>query len=78
MNDEDALNLADSLCRAFGDSGLIDGSYFNYWAWYTPNNAQWAKGERWLRCDGMHIASTKKPYKYISWKGVQLGSGSSI
>lgn len=78
MSDEDALNLADSLCNAWGDSGVLQGSYFNYWAWYTPNDAQWAKGERWLRCDGMRITNKTEPYKYGSWKGARLGAGSSI
>jgi len=78
MSDEDALNLADSLCQAWGDLGLIDNPYFNYWAWYTPNDAQWAKGERWLRCDAMRTLTKKPPYRYASWKGLKIGSGNTI
>jgi hypothetical protein len=78
MSDEDALNLADSLCQAWGDYGLIDNPYFNFWAWYTPNDAQWAKGERWLRCDAMRTLNKKEPRKYASWKGLKLGSGNTI
>lgn len=78
MDEEEALNLADSLCRAWGDGGLIDNSYLNYWAWYTPNPAQWAKGERWLRCDAMHVTTKTPPYKYSSWRGMKLGAGDTI
>jgi hypothetical protein len=75
MPDEEALNLADSLCRAWGDDGLISNPFFNFWAWYTPDRAAWAKGERWLRCDAM---SRNKAEKYISWKGLRLYSGMNV
>jgi hypothetical protein len=75
MDDEEALDLADSLCRAWGDDGLIDNGFFTYWAWYTPDPAAWAKGERWLRCDAMVRNDAKK---YLSWKGLQLGGGMGI
>ena len=75
MDDEEALNLADSLCRAWGTEGLIDNGFFTFWAWYTPDPAAWAKGERWLRCDAMVRTSSNK---YKSWKGLKLGSGLGI
>jgi hypothetical protein len=75
MPDEEALNLADSLCRAWGDDGLISNPFFNFWAWYTPDRAAWAKGERWLRCDAM---AKNKSEKYISWKGQRLYTGVNV
>ena len=75
MSDEDALNLAESLCRSWGDDGLIKNPFFNFWAWYTPNPAAWAKGERWLRCDAMAV---NKAGKYISWKGLRIYTGINV
>ena len=75
MSDEDALNLAESLCRAWGDDGLLKNPFFNFWAWYTPNPAAWAKGERWLRCDAMAV---NKAGKYISWKGLRIYTGVNV
>ena len=75
MPDEESLAVADSLCQAWGDEGLISNPFFNYWAWYTPDRAAWAKGERWVRCDAM---SKNKSEKYISWKGQRLYSGVNV
>ena len=75
MSDEDKLYLADSLCRAWGTDGLISNPFFTYWAWYTPDPAAWAKGERWLRCDAMAMTKTEK---FISWKGQRLYTGVSV
>ena len=75
MSDEEALSLADSLCRAWGDDGLIANPFFTFWAWYTPDPAAWAKGERWLRCDAM---AKNKAEKYISWRGQRLYSGMNV
>ena len=75
MPDQEALNLAESLCRAFGDDGLISNPFFTFWAWYTPDPAAWAKGERWLRCDAMAV---NKSNKYISWKGLRLYTGMNV
>jgi hypothetical protein len=75
MADEEAFNLADSLCRAWGTDGLISNPFFTYWAWYTPDPAAWAKGERWLRCDAM---AKNKAEKYISWKGQRLYTGVNV
>lgn len=76
MDSEEALDVADSLCRAWGDDGLLNNGFFTYWAWYTPDPAAWAKGERWLRCDAMVRNSSTKKYK--SWKGLKLGLGSNV
>ena len=75
MPDEESLAVADSLCQAWGDEGLISNPFFNYWAWYTPDRAAWAKGERWVRCDAM---SMNKSEKYISWKGQRVYSGVNV
>jgi hypothetical protein len=75
MPDEESLAVADSLCQAWDDEGLISNPFFNYWAWYTPDRAAWAKGERWVRCDAM---SKNKSEKYISWKGQRLYSGVNV
>ena len=75
MSDEEAFSLADSLCRAWGDDGLITNPFFTFWAWYTPDPAAWAKGERWLRCDAM---AKNKAEKYISWRGQRLYSGMNV
>ena len=75
MSDEESLNIADSLCRAWGNDGLISNPFFTFWAWYTPDRAAWAKGERWLRCDAM---AKNKSEKYISWKGQRLYTGVNV
>jgi hypothetical protein len=75
MPDQEALDLAESLCRAFGTDGLQSNPFFTFWAWYTPDPAAWAKGERWLRCDAMAV---NKSNKYISWKGLRLYSGMNV
>ena len=75
MSDQEALDLAESLCRAFGTDGLLSNPFFTFWAWYTPDPAAWAKGERWLRCDAMAV---NKSNKYISWKGLRLYSGMNV
>ncbi len=75
MPDEEALNLAESLCRAWGTDGLISNPFFTFWAWYTPDPAGWAKGERWLRCDAM---ARSKSGKYISWKGQRIYTGVNV
>lgn len=78
MAEEDALAIANETC-AFWDTypsaenNRFSKTQFNYWAWYTPNRAAWAKGERWLRCDAMigkfKSSTSWPPYAYISWKG---------
>ena len=69
MAEGEALEVANSLCRAWGKGGVLQDSFFTYWAWYTPDPAAWAKGERWLRCDAMKTVDAIEPYTYISWKG---------
>ena len=75
MPDQEALDLAESLCRAFGTDGLLSNPFFTFWAWYTPDPVAWAKGERWLRCDAMAV---NKSNKYISWKGQRLYIGVNV
>ena len=71
---EDAWKLADSICGFKAAASRLNTTKFNYWAWYTPSKESWAKGQRWLRCDGMFItnSSTAKKfsdYKFGSWTG---------
>lgn len=66
------LEVASSLCMAWGPKGVLQDSYFNFWAWYTPDPSGWAKGERWLRCDAMKRSNQEEPFEYISWKGLKF------
>ena len=76
MSNEEAIDIAETRCRAWGDGdGLIKNPFFNYWAWYTPDPAAWAKGERWLRCD---VMVRTKANKFTSWKGQRLYAGVSV
>ena len=68
----DGLEIAISLCNAWGKTGILQGSYFNYFSWFTPSPEDWAKGERWLRCDGMKLVDFNEPYRYVSWSGKKL------
>ena len=68
----EGLEIASSLCRAWGKGGVLEGSYFTFWAWFTPDPVAWAKGERWLRCDAMKTLNETEPYKFASWKGPKL------
>jgi hypothetical protein len=70
--------VANSLCRAWGAGGVLDGSYFTYWAWYTPDPDAWAKGERWLRCDAMRLVDQNEPYRFVSWKGQKFKAKKTI
>jgi hypothetical protein len=76
----DALKIANEMCGFWdtfpdAETSRLSKSEFNYWAWYTPDKAAWAKGERWLRCDAMvgkfKSSTSWPPYAYISWKGVK-------
>ena len=75
---EDAWDIANSLCRAWGPGGRLQDSYFNYWAWYTPSKKDWIKGQRWLRCDAMHVENSEQPYIYTSWKGKKFQTKSNF
>jgi len=65
----DALKIASESCGfwdTFPDAqkNRLSKSEFNYWAWYTPDKAAWARGERWIRCDakvGKFKSSTSWP-----------------
>ena len=72
------LEVANSLCRAWGKGGVLQDSFFTYWAWYTPDPAGWAKGERWLRCDAMRTMDQEEPYTFISWKGQKFKTKKNI
>ena len=78
MTGQDAVKIANETCGFWdtfpnAQTSRSSKSQFNYWAWYTPDRAAWAKGERWLRCDAMigkfKTSTSWPPYAYISWKG---------
>ena len=81
MDHETALDIVNELCDFWGtfpnaEKSRLSTSSFNYWAWYTPSRAAWAKGERWVRCDAMigKFASANQwpPATHISWKGLRI------
>lgn len=72
LADGEGWEIANSLCRAWGKGGVLEGSYFTYWAWFTPDPSAWARGERWLRCDAMKTLNETEPYKFATWKGLKL------
>lgn len=81
MDRQTTLEIVAELCDfwgAFPDAfdNRMKTSDFNYWAWYTPNRAGWAKGQRWLRCDAMigKFSSVEQwpPATFVSWKGFRL------
>lgn len=65
----EGLDVAASLCKAWGKGGVLEGYDFTYWAWYTPDPKAWARGERWLRCDAMKPLTKDEPRTYEKWKG---------
>lgn len=81
MDRETTLDIVDELCNFWGtfpnaSANRLKTSAFNYWAWYTPSRAAWAKGQRWLRCDAMigkfSSAEEWPPASFVSWKGLRL------
>ncbi len=70
LSEGEGLEVAESLCKAWGKGGVLEGYDFNFWAWYTPDPKGWARGERWLRCDAMKVLNEKEPLKFKSWRGL--------
>lgn len=66
----EGLEVADSVCRAYGKGSVLQGYQFTYWAWYTPDPKGWARGERWLRCDAMMVLKEADPMEFKSWRGL--------
>ncbi|CAN2191087.1 hypothetical protein MCEMRE182_00518 [Candidatus Nanopelagicaceae bacterium] len=64
-----ARDAAEQVCMQYWD--YPDDSDLNYWAYFTPSPAQWAKGARWIRCDAMARLSEKGTFKqmYATWTG---------
>lgn len=76
LSDSDALDIAASVCNNTPALNYFT-DYFNYWAWFTPSQSAWKKGERWLRCDAMFVtnistAKTSNDYRFKSWTGARL------
>jgi hypothetical protein len=81
MNKDEVLDLVFQRCDFLGrfpnaPTSKFSSTSINYWAWYTPSPAAWAKGQRWLRCDAMigKFESEEQwpPASHISWKGLKL------
>ena len=69
-------DAAEAICMRYWD--YPDDSDLNYWAYFTPSPAQWAKGARWVRCDAMSRLSETGSFKQMfeSWTGnAGLSSG---
>lgn len=77
MPDDQAVDVAASICATESAFNRLNPDAFNYWAWFTPNKKQWAKGLRWLRCDGMYILSAldeedSSTWVFRAWTGKRL------
>ena len=46
---------------------------YNYWAYYYPTEADWDRGARWLRCDGM-VSLKADDSLFDRWSGVRSES----
>jgi hypothetical protein len=74
--DEKLHAAVDAICIDKWD--FPDDSNLNYWAFFTPSPAQWAKGARWVRCDAMSQIAKKGTFNqmYATWSGnAGLNSG---
>ncbi|CAN2190523.1 hypothetical protein MCEJIRE27_00512 [Candidatus Nanopelagicaceae bacterium] len=74
--DDMVHDAAEKICMSFWD--YPDGSDLNYWAFFTPSAAQWAKGARWVRCDAMAMVAENGTFKqkFATWSGnAGLNSG---
>ena len=79
--ESDTLDIVNELC-GFWDTfpnavnDRLSSTKFNFWAWYSPSRAAWAKGQRWIRCDAMigKFSNDKEwpPASHISWTGLKL------
>ncbi len=77
MPDDQAVDVAASVCATNSSFNRLNPKSFNYWAWFTPNKSQWAKGLRWLRCDGMYIVSAldendSSTWVFRAWTGKRI------
>lgn len=81
MTRKDRMKIVEGLCDFWGrfpnaQYSQSSKTKFNYWAWFPPNRAAWAKGERWIRCDALigkfQKADSWPPESHISWKGTKL------
>jgi hypothetical protein len=80
MDRQETIDTVYELCDFFGTFPEARNNWgsttkINYWAWYTPSPAGWAKGQRWLRCDAMigkfTSAEEWPPLSHVSWKGLK-------
>ncbi len=67
--DELIKNAAEKICLTAWD--FSEDADLNYWAYFHPSPAQWAKGARWLRCDASIQQAEVGTFnqKYRQWKG---------
>ena len=73
----DALKIAASICGTPVMNRKFQSAKINYWAWFTPSESAWAAGQRWIRCDGMVIATgggtnDLAQYVFASWSGKRI------
>ena len=62
-------NAAQKVCLAAWE--FPEDADLNYWGYFHPSPAQWAKGARWLRCDALIQQSEVGTFnqKYLQWRG---------
>lgn len=76
--DDLILSAAEKVCLAQWD--FPEEADLNYWAFFYPSPAQWAKGARWIRCDAMiqkaEVGSFNQ--KYLVWKGIASLNGGFV
>jgi hypothetical protein len=72
ISESDLWSLANKACQPW--KGNVAKTKFNYWAFYTPTKSQWAKGERWIRCDAAIVTTNSSGdiTAYTKWKGKKL------
>lgn len=67
--DELMHNAASKVCLRAWE--FPDDADLNYWAYFLPNQQQWSKGARWIRCDAMQARSKSGTFlqKWGRWTG---------
>jgi hypothetical protein len=62
-------DAAEKICLAAWD--FPEDADLNYWGYFYPSPAQWAKGARWVRCDALIRKSEKGTFnqQYLQWRG---------
>lgn len=71
ISESDLWSIGKKACQPWKGNAETK---FNYWAFYTPTKSQWAKGERWIRCDAAIVTtdSSGDITAYTKWKGKKI------